>query len=120
MGEIAMYTSGFSRRFPSLTWGFCLLSVAFLFVSGVVSAADERSVSSDEATAKAKSLIENMLKERERITSGIVFVRGNQLIRGDELPDHPSRGMYAFDHPHGLLRFDNSKSMIVRSINPEK
>jgi sulfatase modifying factor 1 len=118
-----MCIDAFSRRSPAPARAVFLpsLFMAFMLVSTVVRAADEASISPDEATAKAKVLIENMLKEREKITSGVVFVRGNQFIGGDnQLPEHPIRGMYAFDHEHGLLRFDNSKRMLVRSLSPDK
>ncbi len=117
-----MPRAAISRRSHLSRPAICLrfFVAAYWLAAAGIAVADEPSTSSDEITAKARVLIKNMLKEREKITSGVVFVRGTQIIRGDELPERPTRGMYAFDHEHGLLRFDNTKHTIVRSLTRDK
>ena len=74
----------------------------------------------DAATrAKAQALINNLIKEREKIVSAVVQVQGSQVVRkNDPPPERSIRGMYAFDHSQELFRFDSSRRMYIRSLLP--
>ena len=106
-------------RLPPSQACFKSLLCILLVAANAVAVADEPVKSSAEATAKAKALIEGLLKERKRLVSGIVSVRGSQVTNStDPPPVRPIRQMYAFDHAQGKLRFDSSKVTYVRSLNP--
>ncbi len=95
-----------------------LLVVAGLFGIGNRAFAEDAAPVSEETTARARTLIESLLKERERIVSAVVHVRGSMILtRNEPLGDRTIRGMYAFDHSLDALRFDSSRRMTVRVIN---
>lgn len=95
--------------------------LAALLVATSCAVADEPPAATDKAKGQARTLIEAMLREREKIKSAIVHVQGTEIGRFEnEPPVRPIRAMYAFDFPHGLLRFDSSKRMYVRMINADK
>src|SRR5262249_47317161 len=82
-------------------------------------AAESKKPAEDTALqARAKVLIERMLKEREKIVSARVHVIGSRnLGPEDPSPVRSIRGSYAFDHSKGLFRFDGSRPLHVRVIN---
>src|SRR5262245_59308909 len=99
------------------------LVVAVTCLQGYVTtaAAEEpaRPADNPAARARAKVLIESLLKEREKIVSGTVQMRGRQVLKKDAPPPEQTiRGMYAFDHAQGALRFDGSRQMHVRVLTP--
>ena len=103
------------RRRVSGTWNRIPRMVRFVFpaaaitcllgiVSSVRSDEPERPPENAAARAKANLLIEDLLKEREKIVSAVVHVRGSQSPRrNDPPPEHTIRGMYAFDHAAGAV-----------------
>ena len=52
--------------------------------------------------------------------TAIVDVRGTKRVRhGDNHVEGAIKAMYAFDHSHGLFRFDSSEPHLIRNIDPD-
>lgn len=92
-----------------------LASITFV----TIAAADD-AASPAELSSKAKTIIERMLAERQKINSAVVQVRGSQTVTYDGQPRvNLIRGTYTFDHAQKQLRFDNVTRMPIRVIGPD-
>lgn len=106
-------------RVPRLVVAVATVTCLLGLVTPVRSQEPERPPENAAARARAKVLIENLIKEREKIVSAVVQVHGSEVFRkNDPLPERTIRGMYAFDHSQELFRFDSSRRMRIRRVLP--
>jgi formylglycine-generating enzyme required for sulfatase activity len=99
-----------------------LFRVAALFLPLMIRAcgafAQEQPRAPEQPSARARFLIESLLKDRERLIAGAVQVHGSRArSREDRAPEDLGRGSYTFDYSQRLLRFDSSRRMKMRFVS---
>lgn len=98
-----------------------LVLAASLIGVGNPACTDEPARPAEDPAARARAtvLIENLRKEREKLVSAVVQVQGGiAFTRDAPPPERTIRGLYAFDHSLGALRFDSSRTTQVRVVPP--
>jgi hypothetical protein len=88
-----------------------ILAIASIVMCATVRSArcDDSNEVAESISFKAESLIRGMLKERERIRSGLYHIRGSKVIKetGVEFKTDNIKGMCAFDVREHSFRFDS-------------
>jgi hypothetical protein len=109
---------------------YCQVSVAapilLLMLMSSLGRADSKVVAPPDPTTKARSLIRSMADARKQFTSGVARFRGRRVeMRTTHagLEDETQKidgfvdGIYAFDAPRGLLRYDITEPDRIRAID---
>src|SRR5258708_5004684 len=100
---------------------FIAIAAVALLGAGNLACAEEPARAFEDAAARARvtALIENLVKEREKLVSAVVQVQGGiAFTRDAPPPERTIRNSYAFDHSQGALRFDSSRTTQVKVIPP--